>query len=310
MAKDSDAKKLAINIAKVYYEQRDNIRNDNKAAMTVTANDYYNLFVEAKKLKLSAGDKVLVFKQFNSINPIFTMFLSKECAEDLDKSLGLTPTATNKIFMSAAEDLDLSEKLEEGLEKGTFGKEITKTEEKYVSSDKAVAEKIIDTNVANSDKTEVVIEGGKVVGTQQDVQGVVTTKVETSEFVVDIPNEGTTCVTEKGGEVVDTITPTTTKPSNSTTTKPSTTKPSDEPTTTKPSTTKPSSETTTTTTTTSYVDDEDIPVMDEEEFFGWATDEDADDYRSKASNKSVEALGYSMLAGGSLGAVLSKKKRK
>ncbi len=309
MAKDSDAKKLAINIAKVYYEQRDNIRNDNKAAMTVTANDYYNLFVEAKKLKLSAGDKVLVFKQFNSINPIFTMFLSKECAEDLDKSLGLTIPATNKIFMSAAEDLDLSEKLEEGLEKGTFGKEITKTKEKYVSSDKAVAEKIIDTN--DSDKTKVVIEGGKEVGTQQVViQDEVTTKVETSEFVVDIPNEGTTCVTEKGGEVVDTITPTTTKPSNSTTTKPSTTKPSDEPTTTKPSTTKPSSETTMTTTTTSYVDDEDIPVMDEEEFFGWATDEDADDYRSKASNKSVEALGYSMLAGGSLGAVLSKKKRK
>ena len=125
MPKMNYAKKQAIEIANLYYEQRSNILNGNVAAMTITANDYYNLYCELKKADLSTGDKTLIFRQFNSINSIFTPFLSKEQAQELEGALGFITTSTNKLYSSAAENLDLSPRLREDLEKGTFAKNIT-----------------------------------------------------------------------------------------------------------------------------------------------------------------------------------------
>lgn len=280
----SEAKKTAIEIAKVYYEQRDNIRNNNLAAMTITANDYYSLYSKAKNLKLETGDKILVFKQFSSINPIFTPLLSKEQARDLDDALGVITTSTNKLFSSASENLNLSDKLKEGLENGNFGKTITKLEEKYVISDRQDAESRIDA-IVNSETT-VVNQGGTPAGGSDGKQEVInngTTSVSTSEFVVDIPNEGTSEITVPGGDVVEEHT---TEPVTVHTTVPATI----------PATTE----------TTTYTDaDDDIPVMDDKEFFASATEEDIEDYKKSP----LEPVSYGMIGVGSVGAVFSKKRK-
>lgn len=281
MPATDETKNFAIEIAKVYYEQRANIRNNNKAAMTITANEYYNLYIKAKTLNLPTGEKVILFKQFRSINPLFTPLLSKEQAEDLDNALGFITTATNKLFSAASENLDVSPLLKESLESGTCGEELTKLEDKYRAQDLSKAEERVEkSNELIKDETKVVNPGGNPAsgsnGKQEVINGNVTTSVSESEFVVEIPNEGVSEVTESGGKVVE------------------------ENTTIQSTTTKPAEETTT------YVDDEDIPVMDDKEFFGNATDEDIENYK----NNSVQKLGFGLLGTGSLGVVFSKKKRK
>lgn len=207
MPTTNETKNFAIDIAKVYCEQRNNIRNNNKAAMIITANEYYDLFIKAKQMELSVGNKVLLFKQFSSINPLFTPLLSKEQTEELDNALGFIATATNKLFSEAAEGLDISEKIKESLEKGNFGKEITKHEEKYVPEDKNAADKIAEKLPAES-TTTVVDKGGKPVNDSGVKHEVITnptpatTTVEESEFIVEIP-EGTTEVVIPGGKVTE-----------------------------------------------------------------------------------------------------------
>ncbi len=279
MPTDSDAKKLAIEIAKVYYEQRTNIRNGNKAAMTITANDYYNLFEKAKKLNLKSGNKVLVFQQFGATKPIFTPFLSEKYAEEIDTVSRSVATVIGKLFGAAAEDLDLpADNLK------NCDESIEKLEEKYRSENLAAAKKIVESaNASIHDETKVVNQGGGKVsgskGKQEVIQGEVTTKVTTSEFVVEIPNEGTSSDFVPGGNVVE-----------ENTTQPSTTSPS----------TKP-------TETTTYADsDDDIPVMDDKEFFGKATDEDIKDYWGA----SVGGLGASLFFTESLGTSFKKKRKK
>lgn len=280
MPTDSDAKKLAIEIAKVYYEQRTNIRNGNKAAMTITANDYYNLFEKAKKSNLKSGNKVLVFQQFGATKPIFTPFLSEKYAEEIDAVSRSVATSMNKLFETAAEDLDLPAELLDG----TCDETIKKLGEKYKSEDLAAAKKIVESaNASIHDETKVVNQGGGKVsgskGKQEVIQGEVTTKVTTSEFVVEIPNGGTSSDFVPGGNIVE-----------ENTTQPSTTSPS----------TKP-------TETTTYADsDDDIPVMDDKEFFGKATDEDIKDYWGA----SVGGLGASLFFTESLGASFKKKRKK
>lgn len=276
------AKKQAVEIANLYYEQRSNILNGNVAAMTITANDYYNLYCDLKKADLSTGDKILIFKQFSSINPIFTLFLSKEQAQELDDALGFITTSTNKLYNSFAENLDLSPRLREGLEKGTFAKSITKLEEKYVSEQKQEAESKYGGIISN--EPSVVDQGGKPAGNSSDKHEVindkVTTTVSTSDFVVSIPNEGTSEEVIPGGDVVE---------ENTTSAPTSTTKAE---------------------TTNSYADfDEDIPVMDEKDFFGQATDEDIEDYRNAIGQKAGYGTGFGLMGAGSLGVAFTKKRK-
>ncbi len=204
MPQDSEAKRLAIEIAKVYYEQRANIRNNNETAMTITANEYYNLYDKAKTLELSTGNKIILFKQFSSINPLFTPLLSKEQAEELDGALGFITTATNKLFSAASENLDLSNILKENLESGTCGIDISIFDEYFVSVDRKDAESRVE--AISNQETTVINEGGKPAtgssGKQEVINDKVTTTVSESEFVVEIPNEGTSEEYIPGGEVV------------------------------------------------------------------------------------------------------------
>lgn len=234
MSKESEAKKIAIDLAKLYYDQRYNIRNGNIAAMTITANDYYDLYVKAKSVKLSSGDKVILLTNFAIINELFTPHLSEKQANDLDEVILLSAISTGKIFDSVAEGLEVSKDVINSTKNSNSAEQIIKNGEKYKSTDKKVAESRIE--AAGKTDPSVVNPGGKPVsgsaGKQEVINDKVTTSVVgTSEFVVPIPDEGISEDFVSGGDLV----------------KEQTTK-------TVPSTTKPSE--------TTYVD-EDIPVMDE-----------------------------------------------
>lgn len=293
MATSNEAKTLNINVAKVYIEQRHNIINKNKGAMIVSANDYYELYKKAKELEMSTGYKVVTFKEFSAINSLFTSLLSKEQSSELDEALSFVATSTNKLFSDASENLDLSTIIKESLDKGTFGKEITKLEEKYVESDKKSAEKIVNNNSNSKEETTIIDAGGKPVNSSTGKQEVISgnkieTEVETEEFIVSIPNSGIKEEVIEGGEVVSESK--VQNNSSSTTT-----------------TNKVENYTSTTNKETTYVDaDLDIPVMDDKEFFGEATDEDIEDYKKSP----LEPFGLGLMSVGSLGTVFSKKKRR
>lgn len=287
MATSNEAKTLNINVAKVYIDQRHNVINKNKGAMIVSANDYYELYLKAKELEMSTGYKVVTFKEFSAINSLFASLLSKEQSSELDGALSFVATSTNKLFSGVSEILDLSVIIKDSLDKGTFGKKITKLEEKYVESDKKSAGKIVNNN--GVEETTIINNGGKPVNSSTGKQEVISgnkveTKVETEEFIVSIPNEGVSDKYVEGGEVVEESKVQNNSSSITTTTN-----------------------ATTTNKETTYVDaDKDIPVMVYKKFFGEATGEDIEDYRKSP----LEPVGLGLLSVGSLGTVFSKKKRR
>ena len=203
MATNTEEKQNAIEVARLYYEQRENVRMQDTAAMQITAEKYYELYASLEDMDLSASDKVALYKQFSAINPLFTPLLNLEQAEDLDDALGKCAAATNIIFQTAAEDLDISEILEEG----NYGKEIS-LGEKYNASDAKDAvthPAVVKDNTKST--TRVVEEGGKPVkdnSGKHEVLNKPTTSVHKEEFTVKVPS--TTKPTEKveeGGKVVE-----------------------------------------------------------------------------------------------------------
>lgn len=282
MSQDSEAKKTAIEIAKVYYEQRANIRNNNMSAATITANEYYNIYSSLDKKDFSNGDYLVIYNEFNAKNPIFTPFLDKKQSRDLDNIPGNILMFANNIYseVGSNEKWNLSPTIQAGLQNGTFGKDITEMVDKYRKEDvESAKQRVEKSNEQIADESKVVNQGGTPASGSDGKQEVIdngTTNVSTSEFVVDVPNEGTSEITVPGGDVVEEHTT--------------------------ESVTAPSM-----TETTTYIDaDDDIPVMDDKEFFAEATDEDIEDYKKSP----FESIGYGMMGVGSLGAVFSKKRKK
>ncbi len=234
MAQNDEAKKQAISLAKVYYEQRENIRNGNLAAMTITANDYYDLYVKSKSSKLSDGEKVILFSNFDVINDLFTPFLSELQVSELEGALLFAGPEFGIIFNNSVKNLALPE----GNKKNLVD-EVIEYGEKRREKDKIAAESRIE--AAGKTDPSVVDQGGKPVSGSAGKQEVIndkvtTTVVGTSEFVVPIPDEGISEDFVSGGDIVE---------EHTTKTVPSTTEPSE---------------------TITYVDDENIPVMNEEEY--------------------------------------------
>lgn len=223
MAKTTEGKKQAIELAKIYYEQRENVKNKNTDAMSITAGKYYNLYKSIEKMDLSASEIVALYKNFSAINPLFTPYLSLEQAEELDDILGKSAASTNIIFQSAAQGLDISEILE----KGEFGKDTTPFGESYKAKDEAVANKHTASGNVSSGKPKVEKPGGEKVnnsnGTKEQINVPTTSKEETTfvvpvtegkvevtnpegdSFVVEITGSGQYVVEEEGNELVSEV---------------------------------------------------------------------------------------------------------
>ena len=205
MATSTEGKKQAIELAKIYYEQRDNVKNNDDAAMRTTAGKYYDLYKSLEEMNLSASDIVALYKNFSAINPLFTPYLTLEQAAELDDPLGKCAASTNIILQSAPQKLDISEILEDG----NYCKDTTPLGESYNAGDAAIAgSHPAAGNGTSSDKT-VVEEGGKPVSGstgKQEVISTPTTSVVTEQFVAPVPETNssntTTKVVEQGGEIV------------------------------------------------------------------------------------------------------------
>lgn len=293
MPQTNEAKKLAIEIAKVCEEQRSNIENKDVSAMHETANKFYDLFLQIEKTEASYGEQVLLYNEFDAKLQLFVYVLDKEKLSDLKQVPSYITQQAGQVYseIGAREGWKLSPTYEKALEEGTFGKDISKEIESYRAEEASQAEEYYkELNDQIKNESSVVNEGGAPAGDSSDKQEVindtVTTRVSESEFVVSIPDEGTVVVTEPGGDVVD----------ESMVAEPSTTAPSE---------------------TTTYVDaNEDIPVISDKEFFGQATEEDIEDYRNAPYEKTALGTGAGLLSVGAFGGLTTvldgkvKKKRK
>lgn len=263
MPESTEGKTLAIKLAKIINLQKQNIKNNDITKCSLNANDYYELYEEAKKLskdkKLSLGDRVLIFKNFDAYNCLFTPFLDLEAKKELDNAQGFVSNAQQAIFKEASVDINMAGIIADSWEKG-FQKEVTKKEEKYKATDSAPAQAIIDSKVpGNSEaktETKVVDEGGKHISTQtvtvtepsgKSSSDEIDTYLE--EFVVEIPDEGISTVVEEGGKVIEeeTVAESASKESQDNSNP-------------------------------NYVDDEDITVISDIEFYADATEDDIDAY--------------------------------
>lgn len=293
MPQTNDAKKLAIDIAKVCEEQRLNIENKDVTAMYETADKFYNLFLNIKETEASYGEQVLLYNEIGAKQLLFISVLDKEMSSDFAQVPSYITQQANNLYsaIGASEGWVLSDTYEAALKEGTFGKDISKEVENYRAEDVAAAEeRVEELNNRIENESSVVNQGGAPAGDSSDKQEViddnVTTRVSESEFVVSIPNEGTSEEVVQGGEVVE----------ENTVAEPVATAPHE---------------------TTTYVDaNEDIPVMDDKEFFGLATEEDIEDYHNIPFEKSAYTTGAGILAAGVLGNLQiitedkTKKKRK
>ncbi len=293
MPQTNEAKKLAIEIARVCEEQRLNIINKDVSSMREAADYFYNLFLKIKETKASYGQQVLLYNEIGAKQLLFVSVLDKDLSSDFAQVPSYITQQVNNIYsaIGASEGWVLSSTYEDALKEGTFGKDISKEIESYRAQDVASAnERVEELNNRIEKESSVVNQGGKPAGDSHDKQevidDVVTTRVSESEFIVSIPNEGTYEEVVTGGNVVE----------ENTVKEPSTIKQEE---------------------TTTYVDaNEDIPVMDDKEFFGLATEEDIEDYHNAPFEKSAYATGIGIALAGVLGRLKivsedkTKKKRK
>lgn len=203
MSKETTAKETAIEVARIYYKQRENIRNNDKDAMVKASEDYYKLYTSLETMKLGASEKFALYEQFDAFNEMFTPYLTNKQAEDLEDAMGKASTSLNIVYQTAAKDLDISEMLNEG----ECEENKTPFSEVYKDSDAVIADNNPAVKEENKNSTtKVVEEGGKPVSGSQGKQEVIntpTTKVENESFVVTSPDIGTTTVTVSGNTVVE-----------------------------------------------------------------------------------------------------------
>lgn len=206
MAETNDGKKMAIEVAKVNYKHLINIKASDLTGMLTTSQEYYKLYTEAKKLKMSNGYEMTLFKNFSATNWLHSRLLDDKQVAELDKALGFIATSTNAVFTELTKDLDISEILEEGSKNGFSN--TTKLEETYKPTDKVVAEQRPEVQLPKEESTTKIVEqGGKPITTQRVTEPATnnkvpaTTRTETTTFIAPV-TEYTTEVFVPGGEII------------------------------------------------------------------------------------------------------------
>lgn len=206
MAETNEGKKMAIEVAKVNYKHLLNIKASDLTGMLMTSKEYYKLYTEAKKLKMTDGYEMTLFKNFSATNWLHSRMLDDKQVAELDKALGHIATSTNAVFTELTRDLDISEIIEEGSKNGFSN--TTKLEETYKPADKVVAEQRPEVQLPKEESTTKIVEqGGTPITTQKVTEPATnnkvpaTTRTETTTFIAPV-TEYTTEVFVPGGEVI------------------------------------------------------------------------------------------------------------
>lgn len=206
MAETNEGKKMAINVAETNYRHMTNIVEKDLTAVLLTSQDYYKLYTEAKKLKMTDGYEMTLFKNFSATNWLHSRMLDDAQVAELDKALGHIATSTNAVFTELTRDLDTSEIIVEGSKNGFSN--TTKLEETYKPADKVVAEQRPEAwSPKEESTTKIVEQGGKPITTQKVTEPATnnkvpaTTRTETTTFIAPV-TEYTTEVFVPGGEVI------------------------------------------------------------------------------------------------------------
>lgn len=190
-------KQIAINYAKIVYEQLEDIKNGNVKDFASGADKFYNIVKSIKDNKnMSDESHILLIDDSKTKYPLFASGLSKEQIAYLKEET--QNNYLNLVGFKAAKALGISTETIEDCKK-------SKETEKYVASDAAKANALIG-NVVGETKTSVQSKGGEKVRTESKVISEGTTKVETHTFIATPEiTTGTYTVVEPGGEVIGEI---------------------------------------------------------------------------------------------------------
>ena len=222
MSKSGEAKEIGKKLAEIIAKQKKVLSKsmvDGKVVentdLELNAKEFYALYNQVQELvkenKLADGEVVLLLRDFNANNQLFTIFLLDAEADELHKAEGLSNPYQDKLFQDTAKSLNIFEIMEEAMQKDDkCGRELG---EEYKAENKEEAKKVINNIAPTKEATsEIVDQGGKHVETQtkpisgnngsNKTSSEPTTVVETSEFVVELPDAGTSTNTEKGGDVI------------------------------------------------------------------------------------------------------------
>ena len=189
-------KQIAINYAKIVYEQLEDIKNGNVKDFSKNAEDFYNFIEKFRNNKsISNNLHVLIKYDIQSKYPMFRKYLNKNQIEEL---LRKDNNYVNIIMSQLAQKLGISEYKNDGCDP-------VLESNSYVASDAAKANALIG-GVVGEAKTSVESKGGQKVRTESKVISQGTTKVESHTFIAKPEvTTGTYTVVEPGGKVIGEI---------------------------------------------------------------------------------------------------------
>lgn len=198
---NKEAKKIAIELAKLINEQLGNIENDKVETYEEITNKFYDLFKKVKELNYEDNLMLTIMTDLQQKAGLFD--LTESMSGEIYKSYAVY---SNNTGFGAVEDLEINmDKVIEEAEKEGFGNTVTPNGSGYNSEDAEDAMNYVDSG-SKEETTKIVDEGGKEIGTTQTViSGGEILDTEEKTETVDV--ETTTTITvEQGGEIVETYT--------------------------------------------------------------------------------------------------------
>lgn len=218
---NKEAKKIAMEVAKLINEQLGNIENYKVEAYEEITNRFYDLFKKVKELNYEDGLMFTMIADLQQKAGLFDLTdeMSDEIYKNYDEYSNIAGFNAVKVL-----GIDMGSVTDEA-EKEGFGNTVTPNGNRYDSEDANDAmnyvgsgteeetTKIIDAGGQEIGTTQTIISGGEILGTEEktEIIGVETTTTITVEqggeiletyteiFVEDIPDE----IIEGNGEVVE-----------------------------------------------------------------------------------------------------------
>lgn len=198
---NKEAKKIAMEVAKLINEQLGNIENYKVEAYEEIINRFYDLFKKVKELNYEDGLMLTIMTDLQQKAGLFD--LTESMSDEIYESYAVY---SNNTGFDAVEDheIDMDKVIEEA-EKEGFGNTVTPNGNRYDSEDANDAMNYVGSG-AEEETTKIIEEGGQEIGTTQTIiSGGEILDTEEKTETADV--ETTTTITvEQGGEVIDTYT--------------------------------------------------------------------------------------------------------
>lgn len=201
VAQSGEIKNTLLKLSDFETKQAKAAIDGDKDTLDKNAQDYYDYVKAIKYEEFKAREVVTLGNQIQANNIIMAKNLTKEQYDELSVYIQNTLDAFKEAATEALGTLGLADANKDVVLDDVVQNTTIKATEKYVASDKAVAQKVAGNSKDAGKKVEVEAGGKKVSSGTTKVQGGKVIKTETRTFVADVPTTSYT-KTSKGGQVI------------------------------------------------------------------------------------------------------------